>query len=290
MHTQRGVLLQAFYHRVPQVVSTSKMKVPECSKQCRSSSLYGSPKHYPFLLSAARSRLRTKVKVQTSAEMASARTSTKWKISKAYTDLDSLTYGVGAFALPDDDRAAMKERSPLQGPKAWTYGEINFEGVQALQRELNVTGTDVFYDLGSGLGRMVFQVGLDWGVAKCVGIELSETRHNRAVRAFHQLKLVDSGFGDCIELRNENLLTTDMSDATVAYLACTCWDADFMEQVLQKLHLVKALRWVVSTEPLKEAFGLEPTWCPLSKCVELPMSWDSEWPVYIYECHVLEER
>ncbi|KAK3264762.1 hypothetical protein CYMTET_26518 [Cymbomonas tetramitiformis] len=138
MHTQSGVLLQASCHSVLQILSTSKSNVLKCSKRGRSSSLYGAPKVSPFLLSAAFSKSPKNVKVQTSAEMASARISTKWKLSNAYTDLDSLTYGVGAFVLPDDDRVAMKvrpqaqERSPLQGPKAWTYGEISFEGVQVL--------------------------------------------------------------------------------------------------------------------------------------------------------------
>ena len=45
----------------------------------------------------------------------------------------------------------------MQGPKAWTYGEISYPGVVTLKDLLSpCSGT--FYDLGSGFGRMVLQV------------------------------------------------------------------------------------------------------------------------------------
>lgn len=43
------------------------------------------------------------------------------------------------------------------------------------------------------------------------------------------------------------------------YLACTCWDADFMQEVVGRLSRILALEWVVSTEDLetvRAALGL----------------------------------
>ena len=41
-------------------------------------------------------------------------------------------------------------------------------------------------------------------------------------------------------------------DATIVYLACTCWDADFMEAVVEKLRKdAPLLQWVISTENLE---------------------------------------
>ena len=85
-----------------------------------------------------------------------------------------------------------------------------------------------------------------------------------------------------VEFRNENLLTTRMEDATVVYLACTCWDEPFMRQVVHKLHTLPALRWVVTTESLQQEYALEEEWLPLAKRIELPMSWDDQWAVYVY--------
>jgi hypothetical protein len=85
-----------------------------------------------------------------------------------------------------------------------------------------------------------------------------------------------------VEFRNENLLTTSMDDATVVYLACTCWDAPFMRQVLHKLAALPALTWVVTTESLEHEYQLDERWLLLAKRIELPMSWDDQWAVYVY--------
>lgn len=183
----------------------------------------------------------------------------------------------------------MKALSTLQGPKAWTYGEISFDGVTRLKSELGNVEDGVFYDLGSGLGRMVLQVFMEWRVGKAVGVELSEHRHSRAVRALHQLEPkiseLAANFPErAVEFRNDNLLTTDVSDATIVYLACTCWDADFMSEVMDKLAPLPHLEWIVSTESLEKEFGItDLPWVSLHKDVQLPMSWDAEWPVYIYK-------
>lgn len=105
--------------------------------------------------------------------------------------------------------------SELQGPKAWTYGEISYEGVARLQGLLPVHGSSgAFYDLGSGLGRMVLQVHLEWGMGKAVGVELSLERHTRAQAAAGRMaeRLEEKGWAPegTLELRNDNLLKTDL--------------------------------------------------------------------------------
>mmetsp|Transcript_31016 Transcript_31016/g.99028 ORF Transcript_31016/g.99028 Transcript_31016/m.99028 type:complete len:280 (+) Transcript_31016:155-994(+) len=220
------------------------------------------------------------------APPSAARPPTKSLLDGAYTLEDSLKWSTGAVTIPEDDKARMRELSEMQGPKAWTYGEIEFAGVEALAGELGGRATTegaVLYDLGSGLGRMVIQVALDWGVAKAVGVELSEQRHSRAVRALGQ---VEERLGGPLnaEMRNANLLAVDVSDCTIAYLACTCWDADFMAEVLQKLQGVGGLQWVVSTEPFAREFGLDEGsfGLHLHRVSVLPMSWDDRWEVFIY--------
>jgi len=212
-------------------------------------------------------------------------------LRQAYADIDSLQYGIGSYVIPEDDKATMKAMSTLQGPKAWTYGEIDFEGVTTLGKCIGAdddpTARHVFYDLGSGLGRMVFQVFFEWaGVQRCVGVELSSHRHSRATRAQRQLAThLQAAAPRQLEFVNANLLSVEMSTATIVYLACTCWDADFMAQVMEKLRALPNLRWVISTESLEVEFGLHSDlkWCPMHSQIKLPMSWDEEWPVYIYK-------
>lgn len=45
----------------------------------------------------------------------------------------------------------------------------------------------VFYDLGSGLGKMCMQVACDWGALRAVGVELAATRHSAAEAVRGQL-------------------------------------------------------------------------------------------------------
>ncbi|XP_075266039.1 uncharacterized protein LOC142358532 [Convolutriloba macropyga] len=135
-------------------------------------------------------------------------------LESAYTLHDSLKWSVGAMSLTDEDQSRMMELSSLQGPKAWTYGEITFEGVQRLGEILDLPEEGgAFYDLGSGLGRMVLQVHLEWNVDKAVGVELSEWRHSRAERALRELSEIIPLPGRTLELRNENLLTTDLGES-----------------------------------------------------------------------------
>ena len=76
-----------------------------------------------------------------------------------------------SFVLPgyEDVRTAL-ERSPAQSEFALTYGELTYEGASALGEILDLGPDDVFYDLGSGLGRAVLQAHLQWGVGRAAGV------------------------------------------------------------------------------------------------------------------------
>merc|ERR1719191_1491924 len=68
-----------------------------------------------------------------------------------------------------------------------TYGEFHAEGVSALLDALNVTGDDVFCDLGSGTGKVVMQAFLERRTREAIGVELSEARHENAIHARDRL-------------------------------------------------------------------------------------------------------
>jgi len=52
-----------------------------------------------------------------------------------------------------------------------TYGTILPAGIDRLIADLQLTPSDVFYDLGSGIGNVCTQVFAQTPVRKCVGIE-----------------------------------------------------------------------------------------------------------------------
>ena len=62
-----------------------------------------------------------------------------------------------------------------------TYGELTVEGAARLFEQLDLGQHDVFYDLGSGDGKVVLLAAVLCGVERSVGVELDPDRHSVAV-------------------------------------------------------------------------------------------------------------
>lgn len=138
----------------------------------------------------------------------------------------------------------------------YTYGEVTTMGVRQLAHALflDTTGTfpgnygaSVFYDLGSGVGRLVAQMYLDRVVQRAVGVELSEERHRTAVDVWGELtaSLVDRGDDDfdfdkrAVEFIHGDVTDVDLSDATHIYISSLCF-ADNVIDMLQDVVLAVA--------------------------------------------------
>ncbi len=97
-------------------------------------------------------------------------------------------------------------------------------------RLANASKTDIFYDLGCGRAQPCVIAVCEFGVKRAVGIELHKGRAKKAKRYVRRL-----GLSSRIEIRNENFLDSDLSDATMVYCGLTENDDDF-------LHCEKRLR------------------------------------------------
>jgi precorrin-6B methylase 2 len=84
--------------------------------------------------------------------------------------------------------------------------------VEVMLKLASVTATDVVYDLGCGDGRIVIEAARKYGArGVCVDIDpqrIAESRENAR----------KAGVADRIRFLNQDLLTTDVSDATVVML------------------------------------------------------------------------
>ncbi len=162
------------------------------------------------------------------------------------------------------------------------YGEISPEGVELLKPHLHLTKEDVFYDLGSGRGCMVFYLFGTTDIKKAVGVELSGTRHNLAMKAKDFLKCYsnfDEQKNRSLEFYNQDMFQAPKNDATVIYVSSTCFSADFMKKLAEDLaKLKKGLRLITLTRlPEGHAFTLK-------KKLSISMSWSPEGTTtYIYE-------
>lgn len=186
-------------------------------------------------------------------------------IAKAYGTLNG-------YVIPQDELHAI--RTAGSDP---TYGEITFEALQTLLNDINLTHTDVFYDLGCGLAQTCMQVALVTP-ARAVGIELSKTRLERAKQALSSLnKQHNIDLRERVSLKKGDITRSDIHDATVVFLCSTCFSDQLMNQVTQILSTLEHLRAVITLRKLPNN-----TFMTLHKTYQLPMTWHTNTTVYVY--------
>jgi predicted O-methyltransferase YrrM len=86
------------------------------------------------------------------------------------------------------------------------------EVVDAMLKLAKVSATDVVYDLGSGDGRIPITAARTYG-ARGVGIDIDPQRIKEATE-----NLKTAGVGDKVKFLNQDLFTTNISEATVVTL------------------------------------------------------------------------
>jgi predicted O-methyltransferase YrrM len=87
------------------------------------------------------------------------------------------------------------------------------EVVAAMLKVAKVGKGDVVYDLGSGDGRIPIAAVKDFGADRAIGIDIDPQRIKEANE-----NLQKSGVGDRVRFLNQDLFTTNLSEATVVTL------------------------------------------------------------------------
>jgi SAM-dependent methyltransferase len=115
---------------------------------------------------------------------------------------------VGALAAPASMQTAP---APLRSPDV-IFVPTPQEVVDAMLRLGKVGATDVVYDLGSGDGRIPITAARTYG-ARGIGIDIDPQRIREANE-----NLQAAGVGDKVRFLNQDLFTSDISEATVVTL------------------------------------------------------------------------
>jgi precorrin-6B methylase 2 len=102
-------------------------------------------------------------------------------------------------------------QTPLRTPDV-IFVPTPQEVVDAMLKLAKVTKNDVVYDLGSGDGRIPITAAKTYG-ARGVGIDIDPQRIREATE-----NLKTAGVGDRVKFLNQDLFTTDISEATVVTL------------------------------------------------------------------------
>jgi hypothetical protein len=154
-----------------------------------------------------------------------------------------------------------------------TYGEILPSGIDKLLSEICLCEDDVFYDFGSGLGKLAVQVFLKSDVKQVVGIELLPALHQQAVAAALKLKHDLPRFFD--DNRNitfivGSFLDAPSHDASVILLASPCFSPSLMQSVETLVNSLPNLRAVLTLRPMHGLKNLT-----YKKSIHIQCSWDA---------------
>jgi len=136
------------------------------------------------------------------------------------------------------------------------YGEITYEGMKALYQALDFQEDDVFYDLGSGVGKLTLYVALKGEVKRSVGLEIGIKRHAVAEDACSRLleelqsrrgnqssNLICTWSNPCVLLAD--IRENTYQDATVTVLNNLCLDKAVESRVLENLTKCPSLRRII---------------------------------------------
>lgn len=193
------------------------------------------------------------------------------------TQLTRLYAGVDGSCISQADAQAIRDTGgdPV-------YGEITFASAQQLFTELVPLGPDdIFYDLGSGIGKLVLWVYVATATKRCVGIELSDKRYTTAQtmkgKVLATMKpLFHAVDGRSIDFIHADIGTAPIDDATVIFVCATCFSDRFMALLADRFSQLKEGTRIISLKRLPQHDGITEV-----AVHTLQMTWAKD-PVYIY--------
>lgn len=204
--------------------------------------------------------------------------------------MDNLYNGITGFGIVSPQEKEFIEKG-YTTKKTSIYGEIPYNSLQIILDNERFGPNDVFYDLGSGVGKVVTQVYLNTPVKKAVGIELSGSRHAGAVKMLKKCKQTDA-YNDrrrngktkrTFAFTQQDFLKANINDATIIYMCSTCFPPELMAQLVQKFEKINRQGLRIIT--LKELPDYEQHAFRFERSYKLPMSWSKQGntsSVYVY--------
>jgi hypothetical protein len=166
-----------------------------------------------------------------------------------------------------------------------TYGEITPEGAELMidafekHKPLASYPSDQrsFYDLGSGIGKMVLYMAAHVPAIMSKGIELVAERHEKAMVAFNMLK--DKSVKKRIELICGSFMDRSLHDAAWIFVSNLCFsDAVCVEMAAKLAKEVRSGTLIVSSKSFSFP---EDTFETLEKC-SVPMTWNATHELHMY--------
>jgi len=158
--------------------------------------------------------------------------------------LDLSLYVLYLFSPPFRLRKSEGHELPVTFDEL-TYGETYYFTARDILKKVNFTSDDMFIDVGSGRGKMVFFVSMYFH-ARATGIDILPTFINRSNYLSEKLKLEHTHF-----ILSDGR-TFDFSSGTVIYLAGTCFSDSSVSLLLKSLRAApEGAKIITLSYPLK---------------------------------------
>lgn len=152
-----------------------------------------------------------------------------------------------------------RKKHGLSEDRSFVYGESHLPSLHEIFNEVKPKLGEVFYDFGSGSGRVVFLAALGFPFAKIIGIELLDDLVALSQKKLELLKKELPNLADFdptklgeIKFMQADCSTVDVRDANVIYMASTCFDNVLMDSLAISLEkqLAPGARVITSTKSL----------------------------------------
>tara|TARA_B100000575_G_scaffold279972_1_gene268929 strand:+ start:2179 stop:2802 length:624 start_codon:yes stop_codon:yes gene_type:complete len=156
-----------------------------------------------------------------------------------------------------------------------TYGEIMCNSIDNIFNNIIFNKNDVVYDLGSGGGKLLIYIYLKYKL-NCVGIEIIEKRHNKAIEIFKKYK--NNKQKNMIEFLQNDFFNIDFSKGTIFYMHNTTWDNKILNKIINKILNESNMKYIISARScLHDKLKLY-------KTITVDWSWKKNSNLYIYTC------
>ncbi len=177
------------------------------------------------------------------------------------------------FEIPREEEKVVRAARGAPG-----YGEIMPAAATELGDYLQLGSDDVFYDLGSGTGKLINQLALVAPARRLVGVELSRSRVRTARSVLRKLRAEQTLAAKTVVHRHQGILEANLDDASVIYTCSTEFSTRFLRAICNKVRkLPRAPLFVTLQEIDIDQRGFEPL-----DTLRLDMSWRSRSAVHVY--------
>lgn len=176
--------------------------------------------------------------------------------------------------------ATQSINAPPRQHIAETYGEILCESMQKLIKKMQINQQDIFYDLGSGTGKVVMQVFLSTSVKAAYGIECMPHLHQFAQAAQQQLQQELPAFYHHerqLHYYLGSFFDISFRDATIIYIGSPCFTQSMLNTLSRQMNQLPQLHTIISLRPFNHLEHLH-----FKKAIRVECSWDSAL-CYLYQ-------